>query len=70
MTTRKTYTSEFKHQAIELVACDAIGPIRAACALGISPSVLYRWRVQDQKASQAAFPGQGRTPLTPQKQEP
>ena len=69
MTTRKTYTAEFKRQAIELAAREDVGPIRAARDLGISTSVLYRWRLQAQKAGQAAFPGQGRTTLTPQEQE-
>ena len=31
--------------------------------------MLYRWRLQAQKAGTAAFPGQGRTTLTPQEQE-
>ncbi|MFC6619097.1 IS3 family transposase [Deinococcus radiophilus] len=69
MTTRKTYTAEFKRQAIELAAREDVGPIRAARDLGISTSVLYRWRVQAQKAGTAAFPGQGRVTLTPQEQE-
>lgn len=69
MTTRKNYSTEFKRQAIELAAREDVGPIRAARDLGISNSVLYRWRIQAQKAGQAAFPGQGRTTLTPQEQE-
>uniref|UniRef100_UPI00403F5697 IS3 family transposase n=1 Tax=Deinococcus sp. VB142 TaxID=3112952 RepID=UPI00403F5697 len=69
MTTRKTYTAEFKRQAIDLAAREDVGPIRAARDLGISTSVLYRWRLQAQKAGQAAFPGQGRSTLTPQEQE-
>ncbi|GAA5500334.1 hypothetical protein Dxin01_00054 [Deinococcus xinjiangensis] len=50
MTTRNTYTAEFKRQAIELAAREDVGPIRAARDLGISTSVLYRWRPQAQKA--------------------
>ncbi|WP_135230826.1 transposase [Deinococcus fonticola] len=69
MTTRKTYTAEFKRQAIELAEREDVGPIRAARDLGISTSVLYRWRLQAQKAGQTAFLGQGRTTLTPQEQE-
>ena len=42
MTNRKTYTAEFKRQTIELAAREVVGPIRAACDLGISPLVLYR----------------------------
>ncbi len=69
MRTRKTYTAEFKRQAIDLAARENVGPIRAARDLGISPSVLYRWRLQAQKAGQAAFPGQALATLTPQEQE-
>ena len=69
MTTRNTYTAEFKRQAIELAAREDVGPIRAARDLGISTSVLYRWRPQAQKAGQAAFPGHGRSAMTPQEQE-
>lgn len=69
MKTRKIYTAEFKRQAIELAAREDVGPIRAARDLGISTSVLYRWRLQAQKAGEAAFPGQGRMTLTPQEQE-
>ena len=69
MMTRKTYTAEFKRQAIELAAREDVGPTRAARDLGISTSVLYRWRLQAQKAGTAAFPGQGRKALTPQEQE-
>ncbi|GHG08699.1 transposase [Deinococcus piscis] len=69
MTTRKTYTAEFKRQALELAAREDVGPSRAARDLGISTSVLYRWRLQAQKAGIAAFPGQGRVTLTPQEQE-
>ena len=69
MTTRNTYTAEFKRQAIELAAREDVGLSRAARDLGISTSVLYRWRLQAHKAGQAAFPGQGRSTLTPQEQE-
>lgn len=45
MTTRKAYTAEFKSQATLLAAREDVGPIRAARDLGISASVLYRWRL-------------------------
>ena len=40
MTTRKTYTAEFKRHALELAARKDVGPSRAARDLGISTSVL------------------------------
>ena len=57
MTTRKTYTAEFKRQAIESATRENVGPIRAARDLGISTSVLYRWRLQAQKAGQVMLWG-------------
>ena len=69
MITGKVSTAEFRRQAIDLAAREDVGPIGAARDLGISTSVLYRWRLQAQKAGQAAFPGQGRTTLPPQEQE-
>lgn len=69
MTTRTSYTPEFKRQAIELAAREDVGPVRAARDLGISLSALYRWRDQAKKRGQSAFPGQGRSALTPQEQE-
>lgn len=49
MTTRKTYTAEFKRQAIELADREDIGPSRVARDLGISLSALSRWRKQAAK---------------------
>ena len=69
MTTRKTYTAEFKRQAIELAAREDIGPSRAARDLGISLSALARWRKQGEKQGSLAFPGHGRSAMTPQEQE-
>lgn len=69
MTTRKNYTAEFKRQAIELAAREDVGPSRAARDLGISLSALSRWRKQVEKQGSLAFPGQGRTALTPLEQE-
>ena len=69
MTTRTSYTPEFKRQAIELADREDIGPSRVARDLGISLSALSRWRKQAAKQGSLAFPGQGRMALTPQEQE-
>ena len=69
MTTRTIYTSEFKHQALELAARADVGPRRAAQDLRIAPSVLYRWSVQEREQGQQAFSGNGRQNLTPEQQE-
>ena len=69
MTIRKTYTAEFKRQALELAAREYVGPSRAARDLGINLSALCRWRKQAEKQGPLAFPGQGRPAMTPQGQE-
>ncbi|RJF75304.1 transposase [Deinococcus cavernae] len=69
MTIRKNYTAEFKRQVIELAAREDVGPSRAARDLGISLLALSRWRKQAEKQGSHAFPGQGRSTLTPQEQE-
>ena len=65
MTTRKTYTAEFKCQAIELAAREDVGPSRATRDLGISLSALPRWRKQSEKQGSHAFPGHGRSARRP-----
>ena len=69
MTIRKTYTTEFKRQAIELAAREDVGPSQAARDLGINLSALSRWRKQAEKQGSLAFLGHGRTAMMPQEQE-
>lgn len=67
MKKRRTYTAEFKRQALQLA--QDIGPQRAARDLEVSPSALYRWRIQEREQGEKAFPGQGNQILTPEEQE-
>ena len=67
MTTRKTYTKEFKLDAIRLVTEQGYTRAEAARNLGINANMLGRW-VQEHLADKgAAFRGKGK--LTPEQQE-
>ena len=67
MTTRKTYTKEFKLDAIRLVTEQGYSRAEAARNLGINANMLGRW-VQEHLADKgAAFRGKGK--LTPEQQE-
>ena len=57
---RRTYTEEFKREAIRLVTEQGYGVSDTARNLGINAHMLGRWKREfDMKAS-AAFPGNGR----------
>ncbi len=56
---RRQYTSEFKKEAVELVTNQGYTVAEAARNLGIRGSMLDRWRREQFKGLQAAFPGTG-----------
>jgi len=57
---RKTYTRDFKIQAVELLnTCGKPGH-QIADELGIGGGVLYRWRRQLEEEGVQAFPGNGK----------
>lgn len=53
----KTYTAEFKRDAVALAARDGVP--KAAEALGIHENILYRWRREAREAGDEAFRGKG-----------
>lgn len=58
MSTRKTYSKEFKLEAIRLA--EANGNLsRTARELGIAVSMLRRWKKQLEENKAQAFPGKG-----------
>lgn len=58
MSTRKTYSKEFKLEAVRLA--EANGNLsRAARELGIAVSMLRRWKKQLEENREQAFPGKG-----------
>ena len=56
---RRQYTKEFKKEAVELVTRQNYAVAQAATSLGISSSMLRRWRREYRAQEQNAFPGSG-----------
>ena len=60
---RRTYTREFKVEAVKLVTEKGQSVAEVARSLGISESLLRSWKEKLEKDPEQAFPGQGnRTP--------
>lgn len=68
MTNRRTYTAEFKRDAVRL-AQSTENITSAARDLGIGLSALRKWIKAAQDAGGQAFPGQGHQALTTEQQE-
>ena len=64
---KRTYTPEFKQDAVRLVTEQGYKVTEAARNLGINPSVLARWKSQLVSEGTNAFPGKGR--LSPEQEE-
>ncbi|ROO22682.1 transposase [Salinisphaera orenii] len=62
---RKTYSAEFKAEAVELVRSSPSSARAVAHDLGLSPTMLNRWCREAQGSSKPAFQGSG----TPRDQE-
>lgn len=56
---RRQYTAEFKKGAVELVIRENYTVAQAASSLGISRSMLDRWRREYRAREKDAFPGTG-----------
>ena len=56
---RRTYTREFKLEALKLARDPSVGFEKAAAQLGLNVSMLYRWDRRLQSGGEDAFPGQG-----------
>jgi transposase len=57
---RRTFTREFKLEAVQL-SCDSdITVAKVAENLGIRAELLYRWRAEQRQAGGEAFPGKGK----------
>lgn len=57
---RKTYTREFKLEAVRLSLEAGRAGADIARELGIHPNVLYRWRKEYLADNAESFPGQGK----------
>jgi transposase len=65
--TRRTYTAEFKTEAVKLVTEQGYSVAEAARSLGISENLIRNWKQAVQDQGDQAFPGPGN--LSPQEQE-
>jgi transposase len=60
--TRRTYTREFKVEAVKLVIEQGYSFAEAARSLGLSENLIRNWKQAFQEAGEHAFPGQGKLP--------
>ena len=59
---RRTYTSEFKANAVKLVTEKGHSVSEAARSLGIGQTLLRSWKLALEEQGPDAFPGNGRLP--------
>jgi len=59
---RRTYTSEFKAEAVKLVTEQGYSVAEAARSLGLSENLIRSWKQTLQAKGEQAFPGQGKLP--------
>jgi transposase len=65
--TRRTYTTEFKAEAVKLVTERGYSIAEAARSLDISENLIRNWKQALQDKGEHAFPGQGK--LSPFEEE-
>jgi transposase len=59
---RRSYTSEFKVEAVKLVTEQGYSVAEAARSLDIGETLLRSWKIAFQAGGDQAFPGNGRLP--------
>ncbi len=57
---RRTFTKEFKQEAVQLSYDSDSSVVQVAKNLGINPRLLYRWRSEQRQEGEDAFPGKGK----------
>ena len=62
MRKRKTYTKEFKAEAVRMLEQGGKPPSELARELGIQRNRLYKWQAQIRTHGEHSFPGSGRLP--------
>src|SRR4029453_8411335 len=60
--TRRTYTPEFKTEAVKLVSEQGSSVAEAARSLGVHETLLRSWKQDLQAQGDKAFPGHGNLP--------
>ena len=56
---RRSYSAEFKREAVQLVTEQGLSVAQAARDLGIAANQLHRWKQQAAADGKLAFPGHG-----------
>ena len=64
---RRKHTPEFKREAVNMVIHQHLSVAEVSRRLGVSETLLYKWKHQFLAQGEQAFPGQGQ--LTPQEAE-
>jgi transposase len=59
---RKTYTPEFKLQAVRMLTDQGLSVAEVGRRLGVGENYLRNWRQAARDCGEAAFPGQGHLP--------
>ena len=59
VSSRRTYTLQFKREAVELVEREGVSVAEAARRLGVDQTLLRSWKVKFQEQGDQAFPGAG-----------
>ncbi len=59
---RKTYTSEFKLQAVKMITDQGLSVAEVARRLGVTEGSVRAWRGAAEEHGVAAFPGHGNPP--------
>ncbi|WP_397568371.1 transposase [Schlesneria sp. T3-172] len=56
---RRKHTPEFKREAVSLVLDQHLSVVEVSRRLGISQTLLHKWKVQFAEQGDQAFPGKG-----------
>jgi|ETNmetMinimDraft_8_1059916.scaffolds.fasta_scaffold78367_2 transposase len=64
---RRTFTKEFKEEAVQLVLSEGYTCAEAGRSLGLNPNLLSRWKQEVTAANGQAFPGHGQRFPDPQR---
>ncbi len=69
MDKRKTYTAEFKREAVRLAEQPGSSVLKIAKDLGVSSHSLYAWQKAAKVQGSLAFPGNGKLALSTEQEE-
>jgi transposase len=59
---RRTYTAEFKTEAVKLITEQGYSVAEAARSLGLKENLIRNWKRSLETEGKQAFPGQGKLP--------